>query len=96
MFGGYEELVEAMFVWTLQGVLVGYVMGFLVGELNDDPSVIGDIGAGVLGALVGGFLGYNLVEGRVAFPISMAGAAFAGTVLTVLWRAVAAAHARVA
>lgn len=96
MFEGLDEMLEGFLVWSLEGILVGYVMGFVVGEFNDDPSLIGDIGAGVVGALVGGLIGHYFVDGAVGFAVSMGTSALGATIVTGAWRSITGARTRVA
>lgn len=95
MFGGIDDLAEGLLVWLLEGVLVGYAMGFFASELNDDSTIIGDIGAGVAGAVAGGFTAHYFVAGSPGFALSMAVAAACATALTAAWRLAASRRVRV-
>lgn len=86
MLGQIDYLWEGLLTWALVGAFVGYMMGFFSTELNEGKSVLGDIAAGVLGALISGFAVHYFVAGRPGFYLSVAVAAPCAFGAAYAWR----------
>lgn len=91
MPGGAYHLGTSIFLWAVVGVLTGYFVGFLGKRLNEGKSVVGDVLAGLIGALAGGFPARFLMTGRPGLYLSVVAAVVGAWVLTLAWRAMAGA-----
>lgn len=95
MLGGIDYLGEGLLTWTLVGAFVGYMMGYFREELNEGTSVLSDIAAGILGAVVSGFVVHYFIGGRTGFYISIAVSAICAIGLTAARDAARQRHRRV-
>lgn len=94
MLGHIDYLWEGLLTWSFVGVLTGYFVGFLGTRLNEGKSVLADIAAGLIGALVGGFMAHHFVGGRPGLFLSIAVAAVCAWGLTSARRALVGPRAR--
>lgn len=91
MPGQPYHLGTSLFTWVVVGVLTGYFVGFFGKRLNQGKSVVGDIIAGLVGAMAAGFPARFLMTGRPGLYISIVAAAVGAWALTLVWRALSGA-----
>ena len=94
MPGEPYHLGTSVFLWVVVGAMTGYFVGFLGKRLNQGPNVVGDIIAGLIGAVAGGFPTRFLMPGRPGLYISVVAAVVGAWVLTLAWRAFSGAGRR--
>jgi uncharacterized membrane protein YeaQ/YmgE (transglycosylase-associated protein family) len=80
-------------VWLIIGLIAGAIARFLVP--GDDPmGWLGTLGLGLIGSLIGGFLGDLLTSGNQDFsPAGLIGSIIGAVVALLVWRAVSARRA---
>lgn len=73
--------------WIILGGISGWIVSMIV-DTNEDQGLLGNIVLGVIGAVLGGYLGTRLFDTTVTgFNISsIALAVFGGLVFVGLWR----------
>ncbi len=87
MIGHIKYLWEGLLTWIIVGSLAGYFMGFFGARVNEGKSVLVDMIAGIIGALIGGFAAHYFIIGRTGLLVSIAVAAISACGLTYALRA---------
>ncbi len=85
----FAEMVlfpDGIMTWALIGLAIGFLAGFTLqpGQLG----LVGDAGAGLVGALAGGLAVFYLVEGTTGFLVAIGVAAVSACVLIAILRKV--------